>query len=729
MKILNIIKPTRPHLNHRALPLAAMALTALASSAPAELLYQQSFDTSCASAQFSTTYPGFSQSGPAVNVNAAGYASTDSSGSGSLWRAMPASMPIYDWTSPLTISAEIGANGTNGGQSIGVFFGNASGVASAGITFRPFIPSNTNGAYVGTSNGNNRGQFGIGSNSAIDPGVVGGGVLTKISLTIRENAGNPALFDWLAKVNDVEVWTAVADGGDGTSGWHLGILKSRLNASGGLSTFGLAYDGMTPRIDNLTLEGPVTVTTIDTTTTVVSSNNPSTFGDAVTFIATIAPASGVLMPTGTVQFKVDGTDWNSPVPVTLAGIATTGIATTGTTTIPSAGSPHAVTAVFTPATSSFNTSTGTLTGGQTVLARSGSPAPPLYQESFATACASADFLTTYPGFSQSGTAVNVNAAGYASTNSQGSGGLWRTMPVYDWSGPLTISAQIGAANGNGGNSIGVFFGDASGSAPGSNTGITFRPFIPSDTNGAYVGTSNGNNRGSFGLGGNTAIAPGTVGGGALTKISLTIRETPGNPASFDWLARVNDTEIWTAAAVGGTGNSGWHVGIPKSRLNASGGLSTFGLGYDTLTPRIDNLTLEGPVSGPPAGSYDAWAGSPDGYGLTGDNALRGADPDGDGFTNLQEFLFGTSPVVANGTVMTSETVGGGLVLHWLQRASGSSYLLQESITIGAGEWSTSAIVPVLDVDQSGVPTGYERHKATIPIDVARKFFRVEGTEN
>jgi hypothetical protein len=259
MRTSDIIKPIRPHLKHRALPLAALALMAFATSAAAAPLYQESFGTSCTSADFSATYPGFSQSGTAVNVNADGYASTDSAaGSGGLWRTMPASMPIYDWTLPLTISAEIGANGTNGGQSSGVFFGNASGLATAGITFRPFIPSDTNGAYVAFATGwPGRDAFGLGGNTAIAPGTVGGGALTKISLTIRENAGNSALFDWLAKVNDVEVWTAVTDGGDGTSGWHLGINKNKLNASGGLSTFGLGYDGMTPRIDNLTLEGPV----------------------------------------------------------------------------------------------------------------------------------------------------------------------------------------------------------------------------------------------------------------------------------------------------------------------------------------------------------------------------------------------------------------------------------------------------------------------------------------
>ncbi len=134
------------------------------------------------------------------------------------------------------------------------------------------------------------------------------------------------------------------------------------------------------------------------------------------------------------------------------------------------------------------------------------------------------------------------------------------------------------------------------------------------------------------------------------------------------------------------------------------------------------------IPAPPVVGYDTWAGSPDGYGLSGGNAARGVDPDGDGCTNLQEFLFGTSPVAGNGTLVTSEKVAGGLVLHWLQRASGCSYLFQESITLGASDWSISAIMPVLD-DQSGVPTGYERYKATISTSETRNFFRVEGTEN
>jgi len=107
---------------------------------------------------------------------------------------------------------------------------------------------------------------------------------------------------------------------------------------------------------------------------------------------------------------------------------------------------------------------------------------------------------------------------------------------------------------------------------------------------------------------------------------------------------------------------------------------------------------------------------------------RTDDPDGDGFTNLQEFLFGTSPIAGNGALVTSETVGGNLVLHWLQRETGSTYLLKESTTMAAGDWSTSAVVPVPD-DQTGAPVDYDRYKATITIGAARKFFRVEGAEN
>ena len=62
-----------------------------------------------------------------------------------------------------------------------------------------------------------------------------------------------------------------------------------------------------------TLSGGQTVNQATTTTTVTSSVNPSTFGQTVTFTATVTPGSG--MRRGTVQFVIDGSNFGSPVTV------------------------------------------------------------------------------------------------------------------------------------------------------------------------------------------------------------------------------------------------------------------------------------------------------------------------------------------------------------------------------------------------------------------------------
>jgi hypothetical protein len=103
---------------------------------------------------------------------------------------------------------------------------------------------------------------------------------------------------------------------------------------------------------------------ITTTTTLVSSANPSNVGQSVTFTATITPASGTVAPTGSVQFKVDNVALGTPVTAT-PGTGSNGTAAISTSDITAAGSPHAVSAEFT-ASGGFVSSTGTLTPGQTV---------------------------------------------------------------------------------------------------------------------------------------------------------------------------------------------------------------------------------------------------------------------------------------------------------------------------------------------------------------------------
>src|SRR5262249_35189187 len=81
----------------------------------------------------------------------------------------------------------------------------------------------------------------------------------------------------------------------------------------------------------------LTINTESTTTSVASSANPSAFGQPVTFTATVSPSTSGT-PTGTVQFKIDGSNFGSPI--TLSG----GTASSGSISSLSVTS-HSITAV------------------------------------------------------------------------------------------------------------------------------------------------------------------------------------------------------------------------------------------------------------------------------------------------------------------------------------------------------------------------------------------------
>jgi MYXO-CTERM domain-containing protein len=74
------------------------------------------------------------------------------------------------------------------------------------------------------------------------------------------------------------------------------------------------------------------------TTALGSSENPSTFGDSVTFTATVTDNSGGATPTGTIEFDSDGVQIGSG---TLDG---SGVATFTTTTLP--GGSHTISAIY-----------------------------------------------------------------------------------------------------------------------------------------------------------------------------------------------------------------------------------------------------------------------------------------------------------------------------------------------------------------------------------------------
>lgn len=134
------------------------------------------------------------------------------------------------------------------------------------------------------------------------------------------------------------------------------------------------------------------------------------------------------------------------------------------------------------------------------------------------------------------------------------------------------------------------------------------------------------------------------------------------------------------------------------------------------------------VTGGQEGGYETWAS---GYGLTGSDALRDSDPDMDGFSNQQEFLFGTSPLAGNGSLLNATAANGNLVLRWLQRETGATYKVLESQTLASGSWAlVFTPAPGLDSDQNGAPADYDYFKVTLPIiRGSKRFFTIEGEEN
>ena len=96
------------------------------------------------------------------------------------------------------------------------------------------------------------------------------------------------------------------------------------------------------------------VNPIATVTTITSGMNPSTYGQIVTFTATVSNVSpGTGTPTGTVQFRMNGLDYGLPAGLSGAATATRPISMpAGSVTIE---------AVYTSSTSARSASTGTFT--------------------------------------------------------------------------------------------------------------------------------------------------------------------------------------------------------------------------------------------------------------------------------------------------------------------------------------------------------------------------------
>ncbi|MBP7867408.1 MAG: Ig-like domain repeat protein [Acidobacteria bacterium] len=184
--------------------------------------------------------------------------------------------------------------------------------------------------------------------SAPNPSVYGGLVTLTAVVTspTPTPAGTVAFYD-----GGMPLGTGTLDGSGATT-------LTTTAFTGGVHTLTAIYAGTPNHAPSASAPLAHTVNRAPTTTAVAAAPNPSVFGQPVTFTVTVTAVPGV--PTGSVQFRSDGSDLAAPVPLTGATAALT-VATLA------AGS-HVITAEYLPgADPNYAGSTGTLAGGQTVL--------------------------------------------------------------------------------------------------------------------------------------------------------------------------------------------------------------------------------------------------------------------------------------------------------------------------------------------------------------------------
>jgi len=124
--------------------------------------------------------------------------------------------------------------------------------------------------------------------------------------------------------------------------------------------------------------------------------------------------------------------------------------------------------------------------------------------------------------------------------------------------------------------------------------------------------------------------------------------------------------------------------------------------------------------------YDAWLALYPGL----SNTAGTADPDGDGWSNHQEFLFGGNPTAGSAGFLTATRSGSQILFTFVARRTDATYTIQSVASLAGASWAadTEAQTSLADAaDQSGLanPTDYVRRQFTVSPGT-KKFYRVAG---
>jgi hypothetical protein len=266
----------------------------------------------------------------------------------------PAS-PVTYGIAPITLSATGGASGNP--VTFSILSGGSSGSLSG--TNNSTLTITGTGTITIAAN-----QAGGGSYSAASQ-VTANIVVSGLSQTIAFAPSSPVTFG-IAPI------TLSATGGASGNPVTFSYVSGPGTLSGstltvtGAGTIAIAANqaGNSSYAAATQVTASIAVSKDSVTVGVTSSLNPSAYGQSVTFTATVN--GGIIAPTGSVQFEVDGVNLGTAVALGAAN----GVSKTATRlaadTMSIAGSPHTVLANYLDTDGNFNDNTGTLGGGQTV---------------------------------------------------------------------------------------------------------------------------------------------------------------------------------------------------------------------------------------------------------------------------------------------------------------------------------------------------------------------------
>jgi len=168
--------------------------------------------------------------------------------------------------------------------------------------------------------------------------------------------------------------------------------------------------------------------------------------------------------------------------------------------------------------------------------------------------------------------------------------------------------------------------------------------------------------------------------------------------------------------VSGTGTSRTVIVTPMA--NQIGTATITITGGDGTSTASDTFVV---TVNPSLTAFQNWMA---GYGFSGSTALGSADPDGDGWSNAQEYAFGLVPNVAGGALVKIESSGSGPKITYLQR-SGVTYTVKSASDLPAG-FAGTVTPSKSDPQPTSLPSGYEQYEATLTTGT-KGFIKVEAT--